>query len=46
MLTRCPSCATTFRISPEQLKARQGRVRCGKCRNVFNALETLVEEPP
>jgi predicted Zn finger-like uncharacterized protein len=46
MLTRCPSCATTFRISPEQLKAKQGRVRCGKCRNVFNALETLVEEPP
>jgi predicted Zn finger-like uncharacterized protein len=46
MLTRCPSCTTTFRISPEQLKARQGRVRCGKCRNVFNALETLVEEPP
>lgn len=46
MLTRCPSCTTTFRISPEQLKARQGRVRCGKCRNVFNALETLVEEAP
>jgi predicted Zn finger-like uncharacterized protein len=46
MLTRCPSCTTTFRISPEQLKARQGRVRCGKCRTVFNALETLVEEAP
>jgi predicted Zn finger-like uncharacterized protein len=44
MLTRCPSCATTFRITPEQLKARQGRVRCGQCRNVFDALETLVEE--
>ncbi len=44
MLTRCPSCATTFRITPEQLKARQGRVRCGQCQNVFNALETLVEE--
>ena len=44
MLTRCPSCATTFRITPEQLKARQGRVRCGQCQGVFNALETLVEE--
>lgn len=44
MLTRCPSCATTFRITPEQLKARQGRVRCGQCQDVFNALETLVEE--
>ncbi|MDP2795163.1 MAG: DUF3426 domain-containing protein [Sulfurisoma sp.] len=44
MLTRCPSCATTFRITPEQLKARQGRVRCGQCQDVFNALETLIEE--
>lgn len=44
MLTRCPSCATTFRITPEQLKVRQGRVRCGQCQEVFNALETLVEE--
>ena len=44
MLTRCPSCATAFRITPEQLKARQGRVRCGQCQHVFNALETLVEE--
>ena len=29
------------RITPEQLKSRQGRVRCGQCQNVFNALETL-----
>jgi len=44
MLTRCPNCVTTFRVTPEQLKARQGRVRCGQCEQVFNALETLVEE--
>ena len=45
MLTRCPSCATHFRVTPEQLKARSGRVRCGECQNVFNALDSLIEEP-
>lgn len=44
MLTRCPECNTTFRVTPEQLKARAGDVRCGACQNVFNALDTLVEE--
>ncbi len=44
MLTRCPACATAFRVSPEQLKARAGKVRCGECRSQFNALDTLVEE--
>ena len=46
MLTRCPHCATTFRVTPEQLKARRGKVRCGKCRAIFNALESLEEEAP
>ena len=45
MLTRCPQCATAFRVSAEQLKVKQGKVRCGQCRHVFNALETLVDEP-
>lgn len=46
MLTRCPSCTTTFRVTPEQLKVRLGRVRCGQCQAVFNALDSLVEEAP
>lgn len=45
MLTRCPSCATTFRVTPDQLKARHGRVRCGHCQHVFDALETLIDAP-
>lgn len=45
MLTRCPACATHFRVTPEQLKVRTGRVRCGECQNVFNALDSLIEEP-
>lgn len=46
MLTRCPHCETTFRVTAEQLKARRGQVRCGACREVFDALERLVEELP
>lgn len=45
MLTRCPACETHFRITPAQLKARSGSVRCGACQNVFNALDSLIEEP-
>lgn len=44
MLTRCPICNTTFRVTPDQLKVRLGRVRCGQCLAEFNALETLVDE--
>ena len=44
MKTRCPDCQTTFRVSPEQLKARAGKVRCGQCQAVFNALDHLLEE--
>lgn len=43
MLTCCPGCITTFRVTPEQLKLRAGKVRCGKCQTVFNALDSLVE---
>jgi predicted Zn finger-like uncharacterized protein len=47
MQTRCSACGTTFRITAEQLKLRQGRVRCGRCHYVFNALEALVvDEAP
>lgn len=43
MLTRCPACATAFRVTLEQIKARQGQVRCGRCQNVFNAIEHLTD---
>ena len=44
ILARCPACSTTFRVRPEQLSARHGRVRCGQCQRPFNALENQVEE--
>ncbi|MBK8306636.1 MAG: DUF3426 domain-containing protein [Gammaproteobacteria bacterium] len=37
-ITRCPACGTTFRVSDEQLGAAAGRVRCGVCEQVFDAL--------
>ena len=45
MFTRCPNCDTTFRVTPTQLKARAGTVRCGQCHFVFNALDTLANIP-
>ncbi len=45
MMTRCPACGTAFRVTPEQLKARGGKVRCGHCNAVFNALEALADAP-
>lgn len=45
ILARCPHCETTFRAEPEALKQRAGKVRCGKCRRVFNALDHLVADP-
>lgn len=44
MLTRCPACVTTFRVTAEQIKLRAGRVRCGQCQHAFNALDTLIDE--
>jgi predicted Zn finger-like uncharacterized protein len=42
--TTCPRCASVFRLTPEQLTARDGWVRCGVCEQVFDAGETLVAE--
>ena len=44
LVTRCPSCATAFRVLPAQLSARSGRVRCGKCSSVFDGVTNLLTE--
>lgn len=46
LMTRCPHCGTAFRVKPEQLRARGGRVRCGHCQAPFSALESLIDTPP
>lgn len=44
--TTCPACGTTFRVTAEQLLARNGNVRCGRCSHVFNAHESLALDYP
>ena len=41
METSCPHCSSHFRISDNQLQAALGKVRCGECKLVFNALQSL-----
>jgi predicted Zn finger-like uncharacterized protein len=41
LATRCPNCSALFRVGAEQLKFRGGMVRCGACRQVFNAMGRL-----
>jgi predicted Zn finger-like uncharacterized protein len=45
MMTRCPHCRTAFRVTREQLLARDGKVRCGACRRAFNAMGYLHKLP-
>lgn len=45
MITRCPSCSTTFRVTSQQLQAHAGQVRCGECQTVFDGLKALVTLP-
>ena len=42
--TQCPQCETRFRVTDEQLGVAGGKVRCGSCMKVFNALEHRVTE--
>jgi predicted Zn finger-like uncharacterized protein len=37
LITQCPACNTLFKVVPDQLKISEGWVRCGQCREVFDA---------
>ncbi len=43
LATRCPACGTVFRVVPDQLRVSEGWVRCGRCSEVFNATQSLVD---
>jgi len=45
LLTKCPHCSTTFRLSQQQLETAGGAVRCGACYQVFHAREHIVDTP-
>lgn len=42
LATRCPACQTVFRVVRDQLRVSGGWVRCGRCAEVFNAAEALL----
>ncbi len=43
LATRCTACGTIFRVVQDQLKVSEGWVRCGRCDEVFNAMEGLFD---
>lgn len=46
MFTRCANCKTVFRVTPQQLQASSGQVRCGRCQSVFDAFASLSAKFP
>lgn len=45
LTTRCPQCGTSFKVVPDQLRVRNGLVRCGACSTVFDGRACLVTAP-
>lgn len=45
-ITRCPSCSTTFKVVADQLRISEGWVRCGHCKEVFDASVHLLAVAP
>lgn len=46
MTTRCPHCGTTFKVVPDQLRVRDGLVRCGECTTIFDGRACLEAQIP
>ena len=44
MQTHCPHCDTRFRVTEEQINTANGYVRCGVCKEVFNAFEVASQD--
>lgn len=42
LITKCPNCATRFRVTENQLAVAAGRVRCGACLTVFEGTDHLL----
>ena len=41
-VTQCPACESTFNTNSRVLAAAAGRVRCGACLNVFEAIDNFL----
>lgn len=45
LVTRCPHCATSYKVVPDQLRLASGWVRCGQCQELFDGRVHLREVP-
>lgn len=45
LLTTCTHCLARYKVTPQQLNAKQGQVRCSKCGKVFSGFEALERFP-
>jgi len=43
MQTQCPHCDTRFRVTESQVNIADGAVRCGVCKEVFNAFDVASQ---
>ena len=46
MYTKCSHCSAVFRVTMKELTAAQGKLRCGECSGVFNAMDSLSTKLP
>lgn len=44
VLSRCPNCATLFRVHADDLSLAAGKVQCGECGVRYDALKSLCDE--
>jgi predicted Zn finger-like uncharacterized protein len=45
LVTTCPGCDTTFKVTVAILEKAGGQVRCGRCARIFDANSKLREQP-
>jgi len=43
LITQCPGCETSFKVTQAQLDAAKGAVRCGACLQIFQALDHIFD---
>lgn len=41
--TRCPECATVYKVVPDQLRVASGWLRCGHCQQAFDSTGLVLE---
>ena len=46
LITQCPACGTSFKLTSIQMEAAAGAVRCGACLEVFSASEYILNPSP